>query len=356
MTKDEKFSIAKDQIATFFKILSDYSLYAPVKTVDGIYFERITNIEKHSLNTEFGNSNKPPKELLFPQTEIMFRYKVGNDTNVKLNKDDDGKKIIFGIRPCDAKGFMIYDQIFERDVPDPYYTKKRKEAILIGIACKNPASNCFCTSVEGGPAFKEGLDILLTDLKSTYVIEIVTKKGKDLIERIRRANPALITASSPADIEKALQLQKTAEEKVLRRIDLAGLPEKLNRLFDNPIWNKISLKCIRCGICTYLCPTCYCFDIQDEAAPTNTTAYELSGKRVRIWDSCMFPEYTLQASGYNPRPTRINRIRNRVYHKYKWHRENFKSFACTGCGRCINSCPGNVDIIDILSKIKEIRE
>ena len=130
---------------------------------------------------------------------------------------------------------------------------------------------------------------------------------------------------------------------ITRQQKTKGVAEKLDTVFENPFWNKVAAKCVGCGTCTYLCPTCHCFDMQDESTLTK-------GARVRVWDTCMNPEYTLQASGYNPRPGRTNRVRNRIYHKYAYYPKNFDTIACVGCGRCIDMCPVNIDIIDVVAK------
>ena len=131
-------------------------------------------------------------------------------------------------------------------------------------------------------------------------------------------------------------------------MDTKDIVEKLDKIFENELWKNISLKCLGCGICTFQCPTCHCFDIQDETTITN-------GARVRVWDTCMNPEYTLHASGHNPRPARMNRTRNRVYHKFNYYPKNYNVIACVGCGRCISDCPVNIDIIDVIDQAREVK-
>jgi ferredoxin len=130
-------------------------------------------------------------------------------------------------------------------------------------------------------------------------------------------------------------------------MDVTDIQNKLEKIFEHGIWENFSKACIGCGICTYLCPTCHCFDIHDESTIKR-------GGRIRVWDSCMYPEFTLQASGYNPRPTRKNRLRNRIYHKFYSFPCNNDLIACTGCGRCINMCPVNIDIIEIINQAREV--
>ena len=142
-------------------------------------------------------------------------------------------------------------------------------------------------------------------------------------------------------------LKSDIENQQKRSIQTDGKPEKLGEIFEADYWETVSNKCLGCGICTFLCPTCYCFDITDEK-------WGVSGERIRSWDSCMYPEYTIHASGYNPRPARKNRLRNRFYHKFKYYPDLYNMFGCTGCGRCIRHCPVNIDIIDIINGVDDV--
>jgi ferredoxin len=215
--------------------------------------------------------------------------------------------------------------LFKKDYLDPFYIKRRENTILLGLSCNTPDVNCFCTTFEDG---KMHVDALFTDIGDKYLIEVSSEKGKEITEK--------------------LSLAKKEEKKITKAkiIDIKGITEKLDEIFNSDLWKKIAMKCLGCGICTYLCPTCHCFDIQDESTLTN-------GARLRIWDSCMREEYTLQASGYNPRPLRMDRMKNRIYHKFNYFPKNFNVFACVGCGRCIDNCPVNTNIIDVIDSIKK---
>jgi ferredoxin len=326
--------LKKERLTAFLSGLKKgYEIYAPKEREGVTMFKEFKEIEGQ-LPDLSRLSTKPPKEILFPQTETMFKF-----TKEKIETpSEDKRKIIFGIRPCDARGFVILDPLFGGEYDDVYYQNQREKTILVGIACNQPAVNCFCTSLGGGPASKEGLDLLFTDIGEQYFVEVITDKGERLIDK------NLFEDATSTDRKKCEEIQKSAEKKIRRHVNIEKIGERLEGIFEDPRWKNISLRCLRCGTCTYLCPTCHCFDIQDEVLRGE-------GKRVRIWDSCMFPEYTLEASGYNPRPTRESRIRNRVYHKYKWYQENFGFIACVGCGRCVDKCPVNIDIIDIISGV-----
>lgn len=332
--------LEKDKMRELVAMLSQNNLYAPVEK-DGITtFQKVQKAEEISFS--YQNSDVPPKNILFPQSETMFSYTLGSRQKIEV-PGGKGKNIILGIRPCDGESFSILDKVFGRDFPDTYYLRKREDTTLIGLSCNQPGANCFCTSLNGGPGNKESLDLLLTSLGDEYLVEVVTDKGRTIIEDY----PHLFGQASEEQSHKKDEVKIRAESLVKRKISLEGIEEKLDQVFDHVFWNEISMKCLGCSICTFLCPTCHCFDIQDEPALRQ-------GRRIRVWDSCSNPEYTRQASGYNPRPARMNRVRNRVYHKYRYYPKNFAVLACVGCGRCIDKCPVNMDILDVLSDIGEL--
>ena len=204
--------------------------------------------------------------------------------------------------------------------------------------------NCFCTSFDDSPASSKSVDILLTDIGEKYYTEVISDVGKQVI----RGAGKLFKPATESDAKKKKDAEKLAIETIKRQQKTEGIVEKLDKIFEHKYWKDVAAKCVGCGTCTYLCPTCHCFDIQDESTLTK-------GARIRVWDTCMNPEYTLHASGFNPRPARINRVRNRVYHKYNYYPKNFDVIACVGCGRCIDLCPVNIDIIDVVTTAGEVK-
>ena len=321
-------------------LIAKRSLLVPVEKDSIVSYQKALNPKDVLWN--FSNSIVPPKGVLFPQTETMFKFRADKEG---FEVDSQEKEmVIFGIRPCDGKAFSILDHIFGGDYNDPYYLGRRACTVMVGLSCIEPGNDCFCIFLGGSPSSKEGLDVLLTDIGNRYYIEVLSEKGKKLLDKTAEfTSPATET-----DTEEKNALLGSVEGKFKRKVaDAIELQKKMGEIFDDKLWDEISLKCLGCGICTYLCPTCHCFDMQDEM-----TGKE--GRRVRIWDSCMFEEYTLHASGENPRPVRVGRFKNRIYHKYKYYPENFKVIACVGCGRCINKCPASLDLIDVLTKIGKI--
>ena len=334
----DRMKLQKEKLKDFLDVLSKQKLFAPVKEGETYSFAPVTADTEISL--EYTNTTKPPKDVLFPQTESLFYYQYG-DVNID-SKPEAEDRVVLGIRPCDAKAFNIVDNLFSWDEDDTLYLEKREKATLVGLSCLEPCVNCFCTSLNGGPASTEGLDVLMTDLGESFLLQPVTEKGDKLIQE---AGDCLDNAEEN-DNKKAEELQQAAEQKISRKVEVEDIPEKLKELWESEIWQDISDACLGCGICTYLCPTCHCFDIQDEVEG-------FDGRRCRMWDSCMFEEYTLHASGHNPRSTRRERTRNRINHKYNYFVNRFGSIACVGCGRCTSYCPVNIDILNILNQVKE---
>ncbi len=333
--------LKKDKVGEALQELSKFRLFAPAKSDDVVLFKQISDPEEAFL--DYANSTVPPKKVVFPQTETLFRFQVGSPELTEKSVEEEGTTVIFGLRPCDARAMAILDSLFGWDYDDPYYQKRRELTTLVGLGCVSPPSvNCFCPSVGGEPCGTEGLDLLLTDLGEEYLVKVITKKGERLAGTL-----GSFLEDAPAEASKrAEEIALESKQAIVRGIDTAGMADKLPTLWESDLWKQVSAACLGCGICTYLCPTCHCFDIQDETE-------EGDGRRCRMWDSCMFREYTVHTSGHNPRPTRKERTRNRINHKYSTYPQKFDVIACVGCGRCINLCPVNVDILEILGKAVE---
>jgi len=333
-------TIGKTELINFLAGLgSKYDVFAPVKKDGAICFEPLSSAE--DVVFDYPNSLKTPKEFFFPQAEVLFTFQ-GAERQTDKPAANTKPQVLFGLRPCDSKALLLLDSVFDQeDYQDPYYIEKRKNMVLIGLACTNPQSTCFCTSVGGGPFDKEGLDILVTKLDDNRCyVEILTEKGKQLIAE----DSSFKTVEKP-DTKQVESVKKEAEAKIPTKVALEGLKEKLDGIFDSPLWDRIHEKCLGCAVCTYLCPTCHCFALLDEKVSSN-------GQRIRNWDSCMFPIFTLEASGHNPRVSNRERMRQRIMHKFNYFVKNFGQTACVGCGRCLINCPVNMDIREIIETIK----
>lgn len=327
--------IEKSDLQKLLRNLCTKNLYAPVEDREGkINFELVKDPKEVIL--EFANTLKPAKSLFLPQTEIIFE---AGEEEIRARGIREGG-VIFGLRPCDAKSVQLLRKVFEKDYKDPYFLQREENFLKIGLACTTPGENCFCTSLGLGPFSNEGLNLLLTNIGERYYVEALNERGEKLVEE----NPKVFSEPAEADVKSRQRAQANAEKKITQEINVEQVSEKLGEIYDSTLWDEVSEICIGCGICTYLCPTCYCFDLTDE---------EVEGKilRVRTWDTCMSSYFTLQSSGYNPRPARRERLRNRVYHKFNYLLENLGELGCVGCGRCLENCPVEVDLIEILSGV-----
>ncbi|HSW36597.1 MAG TPA: 4Fe-4S dicluster domain-containing protein [Candidatus Limnocylindrales bacterium] len=328
----------KEKWPDFIGKLADKKLWVPQADGDAMRFAPIA--EGAALPLEFSNTRVPPKQVVFPQTETLYRFQLGQEEMEQPQLEEE--ILLLGVRPCDARAMEIVEKLFRWDVDDPYYLKRRALTTVVGLACNEPCVNCFCPSVGGGPASTEGLDLLMIDLGEKYLLEPVTAKGVDLLAAVKE----FLDEAGTDAVKQKEQVISASMQKIKRSVDTEGIPKGLPGLWEDSLWQRVSASCLGCGTCTYLCPTCHCFDIQDE-----TEGFE--ARRCRMWDSCMFKEYTLHTSGHNTRPTRRERTRNRINHKYSYYVDKFDVIACVGCGRCINLCPVNIDIIEVLRQVKE---
>jgi ferredoxin len=313
-----------------------FELYGPVKKRDHHVFERLEN---KSPDLDFSNTLPSPKEIIYPQSEKMFSCTLSpNEPDHHVYREikrDYRPRLLVGIRPCDAKAFSLVRVNFDNpEYRDPFWVRAFEATTLFGLACGNPCSTCFCTTSGSSPCDTSGADALLFDCKDHFLAQILTEKGEAAVSLCGWTDPG------PPDAETRIAaMAKEAGAKIRSRIETAGIAEKTAlELYDAPFWDDVAFSCINCGACTYLCPTCWCFDIQDEAR-------KMSGVRMRNWDSCMFPLFTLHGSGHNPRGQKVQRVRQRFMHKLKYYVEKYDSgIHCVGCGRCIRACPVNIDI------------
>ncbi|MBA7606543.1 hypothetical protein ES703_13693 [subsurface metagenome] len=273
------------------KLASKADLYVPL-TKEGIAsFEKLG--ESLFDLESYKNSVLPITKHLFPETETLYSYKWEDGYQLSQTTPDKEKKTFFGARPC--------------------------------------------TSVNLSPSGTVGMDILATKLEGKYVLEEVTDKGKELLLTLY---PGVLREATGDEVKRIKEVHEESHKKV-PRVDIDNTVMK----FDSSIWEAESERCIGCGTCTFLCPTCHCFTIEHAGSIKK-------GKVIRSWDTCQFQAYTLEASGSNPRPNKEQRLRQRLYHKYKYFYDNFNEFLCVGCGRCINLCPVNIDVREIMLSFK----
>lgn len=287
-----------------------------------------------------------PKAALIPMSEVLFTFKSEKDPEnlasqtLSLTEVQPVEPtVVFAARACDARGLLwLTHPYIHGKFKDPNFTARHEATILITHTCDMPASTCFCNWSGGSPASSEGSDILMTLVPGGWLLEDISGRGRDLIADL--PDGAEHTEAAAASRAKAEAMLTPAPA------NLADAPKRLSELFSDPeFWVEHTAKCLSCGACTYMCPTCQCFNLTDEGDP----ATPQGGRRIRSWDYCMSPLFTREASGHNPRAAKAARMRNRVSHKY-WYTPEYSEgkFSCTGCGRCIVRCPVSLDIREIV--------
>ncbi|NLB52133.1 MAG: 4Fe-4S ferredoxin [Syntrophomonadaceae bacterium] len=331
--------IKKAKLEKVLEILAkEHDVYVPMQrgAQTGFFSFKTYNEDFDDIMLDTLNVYQPPKSIVFPQTEKMYGFKSeGQKINIDKVYEESEPKIIFGLRSCDLKAIDYLDELFfTKSYEDEFYRKRRDNTIMIVNACYNPGSSCFCDSMGVSPNEPKNADVLIHDIgEGDFAWEAKTDKGEAVTELIK-------------DLLEEREVTLPTLKPFKRQVAYEGVAEKLKDMFDHPMWKDLSYPCHNCGICTYMCPTCYCFDIQ-----VKTTGEE--GYRFRCWDSCMYREYSQMAGGHNPRELDAERFRNRFLHKLQFFPERYGEPLCTGCGRCIVVCPAGVSIVKIIEKVKE---
>ncbi len=333
----EKFFVKEDLYNKLEELSKEFEIIGPRELPNkGIFYQSLKNTRDLYLGEGF--AIEPIKRFFLKPSEWIFDERFRENKNIlegiPLPAD---KRIIISVRPCETRGLTLLDKVFDSDYKDNFYINNRKRTIIIGLACNKPAKNCFCTSMGGSPIESRGMDVLIFDMDRGLIAEILTDRGRELFASIGEG----LNEGQRRLLKEDKEKKKDLVEKKL------SPPEgkELDKIFESDYWEDVSRPCIGCGICTYLCPTCHCFDLVDERR-----------KRLRCYDSCSFPDFTLEASGVNPRPTKKERYRQRVFHKFDYFKKNFGENLCVGCGRCIRHCPVKIDIADIVDKVPGLKK
>ncbi len=349
-----KYIAQENQISTWLaKLSGEFKVLAPKQEANKVVYADYTadELAKASLANLMDYTTTSLKKAYIPQAETLFSYKSTKNPEDLSKKDtvldatvDAPKTVIFGARPCDCKGVEALDAAYLKGkYQDPYYKAHKENIVLVAQACTFALPTCFCNWTDTNLTAPHGADVLFTPLEgNTFLFEAFTEKGKELLAQAGFEN------ASANDETNAQAIHAKAQESLPAKPDMTNLPAKVAFNFENKeFWSKVSAGCIGCSSCTFVCPTCQCFTITDEGNP-------LEGKRVRSWASCMGNEFTLEASGHNPRPQGFTRWRNRLGHKFNYVTSWHDIYACTGCGRCLISCPASISIKDMIAGIIEV--
>ena len=333
--------IAKSKLNDLYaKINESMGLYIPVKKAGEVNYAVWGEGKEVSLETL--KTVKSPKSMFFPQTENMMKFKTeGKNIEIIDIRDEKTPFVLFGIKPCDYKAIEVLDKVFLADPVDTYYQARREATTIVTLACSKPEESCFCKvfDIDATAAYGD----VTTWLDNEYLYwQANTEKGAVLTELVK----ALMEEGGEAEVAAQQETTKAIIEQLpFSNLDLSKFkPENLNELFNAAEWQEMSEACLGCGTCTFVCPTCQCFDIRDFKTHEGIVRY-------RCWDSCMYSDFTLMAHG-NSRTTQMQRFRQRFMHKLVYYpSQNDGIYSCVGCGRCVNKCPQNLNIVKVIKKL-----
>ena len=332
-TSDNSWSLP---IESLEEVLTDLSesceLWLPSPVGEGVRFRPFREGRPWDL------AQTPPahsvKAVLFPNPETLFTFhRDGHGVTVDP-PDPDGRPLVaFGVRACDVRAIAALDAVFlNRGASDPTYRNRRERLCLVGLACQAPAPTCFCDWMGSSPSDPTGMDIQIVPQEGRYIFRILTERGEECLSPVRDR----FTAAGDTAPTGGAGVGRSGA-----RVDFAALKEAVKNGRDDPYWHALADACLGCGICTFLCPVCSCFTLTDEGTLRG-------GRRIRAWDACMFPSFTKEASGHNPRGDPLSRVKQRFFHKFYYSVANGEPPGCVGCGRCVAQCPAAIDIRAII--------
>ena len=316
-----------------------WRVLAPVAVNGDVEYRELAASAGQSTGFGKGLPRQSPKSSWFPRSEpILEFHNNGREWSLDDPKLEFPPVVVFGARPCDAAAPEILAPLFGWDFHDPFFEERLKKLVFVVLACQQPVDDaCFCTSVGVDPAGEDTGDVVLTELADgKFLAEACTETGQRLLESMSQT-PA-------AEPEELAALREKVRQSVPVRFNSKTVQAALGRRFDDPIWEKAARSCLACGTCAFVCPTCHCFDVQDEMMGGE-------GIRQKNWDACAFPLFTLHTSGHNPRPDQPSRWRQRLSHKFRYYPEKFGHVLCTGCGRCLRLCPAGMDLLADLQEL-----
>ncbi len=333
--------ILLSNLETLFSEISKQStLYIPAASGAGT--SAYTKWEKGVEYLDTLNTVKSPKDFFFPHTEDLMEFKVkGKNIELFDIRQEAENFVVFGVRGCDVRSFEILDRVFLSEPQDSYYASRREHGIIMSLACNKPEPTCFCTTFGIDSASPEG-DITCWTVDGYLYLKENTEKGLSFLEKLS----SVLEDADPTPVEE----QKKKIRSIMDKLPLKSLTtdafggDKTEEFFSSPLWADLSESCLGCGTCTFVCPTCQCYDIKDFDTGSGIVRY-------RCWDSCMFSEFTKMAHG-NPRLTQTERFRQRFMHKLVYYPANNDGiFSCVGCGRCLSKCPISMNIVKVMKSL-----
>lgn len=334
--------IAKKDVLSVLESWSrDYAIYGPGLRPNGECV--FASFDPSTFTLEYRKPPMPPKSSFLPQSETIFSVENGIFTPILHHE----KTLLFGIRACDLAGIRQARSFYSRDMDDVYHRSRTEDTVIVVHACSWPQNEtCFCTTVHSGPYAQEGFDIQLFDMGTDFLVEAGSDTGLAMI-----SSPPFRVFDADDAAERLARVKHMAQNSIPIVSEVADAMDVLKGSGANDgVWDHLGRKCISCGGCVYVCPTCTCFTVADRASADGT------GERIRSWDTCLYAGFTREASGHNPRPSQGSRLKRRHEHKLLFYNPTDNQGAlcgCVGCGRCSDYCPVHIGTLEVVKAIAE---
>lgn len=334
------YKIAKENLpALFQRIAEGQDLILPISNGGQVNYGVWTDEADVDIDTL--KSVKSPKDAFFPQSENLYTcVREGKKIQITPQELQDKDFVVFGMRACDLQGVEVLDKVFLAEPVDTFYAARRQHGTIVALACHEPEETCFC-KVFGIDAAEPKADVATWLIDGELCWKPLTEKG----EALTKAVVDLLNDDAAAD--EKVEAEKSAIRAIIEKLPYSGLSlegwngDALSEKFDSPVWEELYKPCLACGTCTFVCPTCQCYDIKDYDTGHGVQRY-------RCWDSCMYSDFTMMAHGNN-RTSQMQRFRQRFMHKLVYFPANNDGmYSCVGCGRCVEKCPSALNIVKVI--------
>lgn len=340
------YKIAKENLSALFQsIAENQELYLPVEVSGQVNFKAWTQDANVSLETL--KTVKSPKDAFFPQSENLYTVqREGKKLSIEPQALKEQNFVVFGMKACDIQGVKVLDNVFLSDPIDSFYAARREHGTIVAMACHEPEESCFCKAF-GIDCAEPAADVATWMVEGELYWKALTEKGEELTKAVE----SLLVEADGADAEK-LEAEKNAIHTIVEKLPYSNLSlegwngDALTEKFNSPVWEELYKPCLACGTCTFVCPTCQCYDIKDY-----DTGHGV--KRYRCWDSCMYSDFTMMAHGNN-RTSQLQRFRQRFMHKLVYYPANNNGmYSCVGCGRCVEKCSASLNIVKVIKAFEK---
>ena len=335
--------LPKKNIFPFIEHLKSFGeVHAPQKKGKKSHaFQQVSDVTQVIIDDEdYKRTILPLKKYFHKPIDTLMKFSPENGYEDSFV--DEGAKVIFGVHSCDIHAILTLDKVFGGTYVDTYYFKRRQKTAIIGMSCV-PDEFCYCHSM-GTDFVEEGFDLFLSNVGNGYLVKVGTSLGDDMVSTAQE----LFTTYNSDDLNEYKKRINEFPDLFTTVVDETNLPAILDMEYRHEIWEEMGEQCFNCGICSMVCPTCFCFDVKDEVCLDGKT-----GERKRCWDSCLFKSHAMVAGGHNFREKRSDRFKHRFLHKHQEFMGEFGRPSCVGCGRCTKDCPADIHFVGMLKKIKE---